>query len=135
MQSKAVSGTRPKLNVVALANIQADSENGTKRVFILKHKNKAQLDRSAVLRITVMIALLLLLAQAHASAALQQSVHGTVKDRAGAVVVRAQIVLQTNGQEFRRVSQPDGSFLFGGVDAESGTLTVTAAGFAPETMT
>jgi len=90
------------------------------------------LDRSAVLRIAGIIALLLLLAQAQAWAKPRQSVRGTVADRAGAVVVRAQIVLQINGEEFSRVSQPDGSFLFDGIDAESGTLTVTATGFAPE---
>ncbi len=77
-----------------------------------------------------MTALSFLPAQAWATT--RQSVHGTVEDIRGAVVAQAQVVLQTNAEQFQRVSQPDGSFFFGGVDAESGTLTVTATGFAPK---
>jgi outer membrane receptor protein involved in Fe transport len=89
--------------------------------------------RSAVLRFSVIAILASLLPQPQAWAAPQQTLRGTVKDLAGAVIARAQVLLQTNGQELRRVTQPDGSFAFIGVDADSGTLTVSASGFAPNT--
>jgi outer membrane receptor protein involved in Fe transport len=88
---------------------------------------------SAVLRFSVIAVLASLLPHPQAWAAPQQPLRGTVKDRAGAVIARAQVLLQTSGQELRRVTQPDGSFVFGGVDADSGTLTVSASGFAPST--
>jgi outer membrane receptor protein involved in Fe transport len=89
--------------------------------------------RSTVLACSVITVLASLLPQPQAWAAPQQPVRGTVKDSAGAVIARAQVFLHTNGQELRRVTQPDGSFAFNGVDADSGTLTVSASGFAPIT--
>ena len=89
--------------------------------------------RSTVLTCSVITVLASLLPQPQARAAPQQPVRGTVKDSAGAVIARAQVFLHTNGQELRRVTQPDGSFAFNGVDADSGTLTVSASGFAPIT--
>ena len=89
--------------------------------------------RSTVLACSVITVLASLLPQPQARAAPQQPVRGTVKDSAGAVIARAQVFLHTNGQELRRVTQPDGSFAFNGVDADSGTLTVSASGFAPIT--
>jgi outer membrane receptor protein involved in Fe transport len=63
----------------------------------------------------------------------QQEVRGTVKDRGGAVVARAQVLLRAEGQEFSRVTQPDGSFVFTGVSAVSGSLIISAPGFATST--
>lgn len=55
---------------------------------------------------------------------------GTVKDRSGAVVSRAQVTLYADGRQFNRWTQPDGSFLFEGLSVSSGTLIVAAQGFA-----
>ncbi|MDR3749699.1 MAG: TonB-dependent receptor [Acidobacteriota bacterium] len=74
-----------------------------------------------------------LLAHSPAWAAPQQVVRGTVKDRSGAVVARAQVVLRADGQEFSSVTQADGSFAFSGVDAQSATFIINAAGFATST--
>ena len=65
-----------------------------------------------------------------ALAATQQDIRGTVTDRSGAVVARAQVVLHANGQDFGRVTQPDGTFVFSGVAADSGTIEVRSPGFA-----
>ncbi len=73
---------------------------------------------------------MLLLAQRHAFSAPQQELRGTVKDRSGAVIARAQVVLSSDGEEFSRVTQPDGTFVFTGVAGASGALTVSAPGFA-----
>jgi outer membrane receptor protein involved in Fe transport len=63
----------------------------------------------------------------------QQEVRGTVKDRSGAVVARAQVALTVEGQQLARVTQPDGTFVFSGVTGSSGTIVVTASGFAATT--
>ena len=64
----------------------------------------------------------------------QQEVRGTVTDKSGAVIARAQVVLHVNGQDFGRVTQPDGSFLFNGLVGSSGTIEVRAPGFAATTV-
>ena len=64
----------------------------------------------------------------------QQEVRGTVTDRSGAVVAGAQVILHVEGQDFGRVTQPDGSFLFNGVVGSSGTVEVRASGFATTTV-
>jgi outer membrane receptor protein involved in Fe transport len=69
-----------------------------------------------------------------ALAATQQEIRGTVTDRSGAVVARAQVVLHANGQNFGRVTQPDGTFVFSGVAADSGTIEVRSPGFATATL-
>jgi outer membrane receptor protein involved in Fe transport len=76
---------------------------------------------------------MLVLAQLDAWCAPQQEVHGTVKDGTGAVIARAQVLLRAEGQEIRRVTQPDGSFAFTGVAAASGSVIVSAPGFATST--
>lgn len=76
---------------------------------------------------------LIVLAPLYLWSAPQQDVRGTVKDRTGAVVARAQVVLGADGQQFSRVTQSDGTFVFGGIPAESGSLTVSASGFATST--
>jgi len=70
-----------------------------------------------------------------ALAAPQQEVRGTVKDRTGAVIARAQVLLRIEGQELSRVTQPDGTFVFTGVSAANGTVIVSAPGFATSTTT
>ena len=91
------------------------------------------MSRSVILRSSVIAILVSVLAPSQMWAS-PQTVRGTVKDRAGAVIARAQVVFQANGQELRRVTQPDGSFSFGGVDSDGGTISVSASGFAPETI-
>ena len=91
------------------------------------------MSHTAVLR-SFVIALLVSVMVPSQMWAAPQTVRGTVKDVAGAVVARAQIVLQANGQKLRRVTQPDGSFSFSGVDFDSGTFSVSASGFAPGTI-
>jgi outer membrane receptor protein involved in Fe transport len=63
-----------------------------------------------------------------------QDVRGTVTDRSGAVIARAQVVLHVNGQNFGRITQADGSFVFNGVVGEGGTVEVSSAGFATTTV-
>ena len=91
------------------------------------------MSRSVILRSSVIAILVSVLARSQMWAS-PQTVRGTVKDRAGAVIARAQVVFHANGQELRRVTQPDGSFSFGGVDSDGGTISVSASGFAPETI-
>src|SRR6201994_3319942 len=64
----------------------------------------------------------------------QQEVRGTVTDRSGAVVARAQVILHVSGQDFGRVTQPDGTFMFSGVSGDSGTIEVRSSGFATTTV-
>ncbi len=80
-----------------------------------------------------MVMLSFLLAQSQAWGAPSQEVRGTVKDRSGAVIARAQVLLRVDGEEFSRVTQPDGSFVFSGISGASGSLIVTAPGFATST--
>src|ERR1700690_3913549 len=86
----------------------------------------------AALRFPVIAILALLLVQ-QAWSAPQQDVRGTVKDRTGAVIARAQVTLRTDAQDFTQATQPDGSFAFRGVSAASGSLIVSATGFATST--
>jgi len=59
-----------------------------------------------------------------------QMLTGTVKDRSGAVIARAQVTLYADGLQFNRWTQPDGSFIFEGLNITSGNLVVAAQGFA-----
>lgn len=87
--------------------------------------------RTASLRLQLILsALLLTIVPAHLYGASSYTVSGTVTDQSGALVARAQVVLHVNGQNFGRTSQPDGTFVFSGVAAESGTIEVRAPGFA-----
>lgn len=63
-----------------------------------------------------------------------QDVRGSVTDRSGAVIARAQVVLHVNGQNFGQVTRPDGSFVFSGVVGEEGTLEVSSPGFSTTTV-
>ena len=56
-----------------------------------------------------------------------------MKDRSGAIVARAQVLLRADGEEFLRITQSDGTFIFTGVTAESGNVIVSASGFATST--
>lgn len=69
-----------------------------------------------------------------AAATTQQEIRGTVTDPSGALVARAQVVLHADGQNFGRVTQPDGSFVFSGVATDSGTIEVRSPGFATATV-
>ncbi len=75
-------------------------------------------------------ALLVCLLQSLVCASSAQDVRGTVTDRSGAVISRAQVVLHIAGQNFGRVTQADGSFIFSGVAADAGTIEVSSPGFA-----
>jgi len=81
---------------------------------------------------TVMVGLA---AQSLAWGASSQNIKGTVQDHSGAVIARAQVVLHVEGQNFGQTTQPDGSYEFGGVVGESGTIEVSAPGFATSTTT
>ena len=84
-------------------------------------------------RALAILTIALVLVQPRAWSAAQQDVRGTVKDRSGAVVARAQVVLRADGEEFLRITQSDGTFIFSGVTAESGNVIVSASGFATST--
>jgi outer membrane receptor protein involved in Fe transport len=88
--------------------------------------------RSVVAHFCALVALMLAV-QSSAWCASQQEVRGTVQDRSGAVVARAQVVLHVEGQNFGRTTQPDGTFVFSGVSGDSGTIEVSASGFATTT--
>jgi outer membrane receptor protein involved in Fe transport len=79
------------------------------------------------------MALLFLVTQLRLLAVPPQELRGMVKDRSGAVIVRAQVLLRADGQEITRTTQADGSFVFTGITATSGTLVVNASGFATST--
>src|ERR1700679_845725 len=79
-------------------------------------------------------ALLVCLTQSLAWSSSAQDVRGTVTDRSGAVISRAQVVLHIAGQNFGRVTQADGSFVFSGVAADAGTVEVSSPGFATTTI-
>src|SRR5271166_1423444 len=91
------------------------------------------MSRRVQVRVPVFLTLMLVLAQLPAWSAPQQEVRGTVKDRSGAVVARAQVLLRADGQEFSRVTQPDGTFVFTGVSAAGGSVIVSAPGFSTST--
>lgn len=91
--------------------------------------------RTASLRLQLLLSALLLMTQAaRLWGASSYTVSGTVTDQSGALVARAQVVLHANGQNFGRVTQPDGTFVFSGVAADSGTLEVQAPGFGAATV-
>ena len=79
-------------------------------------------------------ALLVCLMQSLAWASSAQDVRGTVTDRSGAVISRAQVVLHVAGQNFGRVTPADGTFVFSGVAADTGTVEVRSPGFATTTV-
>ncbi|MGB7553849.1 MAG: TonB-dependent receptor [Candidatus Korobacteraceae bacterium] len=76
---------------------------------------------------------LLWIATSSAWAAPQHDLRGVVKDHSGAVIVNAQVLLRADGEEISRTTQGDGSFVFTGITATSGTLVVSASGFATST--
>src|SRR5271165_1077318 len=96
-------------------------------------QDRAHMSRRVKVRIPVLLALMLALVQLPAWSAPQPEVRGTVKDGTGAVIARAQVLLRADGQEFRRVTQPDGTFTFTGVTAASGSVIVSAPGFSTST--
>ncbi len=85
-------------------------------------------------RVNVCIVVMTMLAHALAWGAAQQEIRGTVKDRSGAVIARAQVILHVEGQNFGRSTQPDGTFVFTDVAADNGTIEVRAPGFATSTV-
>ena len=74
--------------------------------------------------------LMCVLLQAPVSPASEYSLRGTVTDRSGAAVANANIALRTATQEFTQTTRPDGTFSFVGLDVSSGTLVISANGFA-----
>ncbi|MGB8769078.1 MAG: TonB-dependent receptor [Candidatus Korobacteraceae bacterium] len=88
--------------------------------------------RSRCLGIASLITVLVLIAL-RLSAGPQQEVRGVVKDRSGAVIAKAQVLLRADGQEISRTIQADGTFVFTGITATSGNLVVSASGFATST--
>ena len=64
-----------------------------------------------------------------------QSISGAVKDRSGAVIPSAEVVLNTNGTALRQTTTANGDFSFSEVSGTSGELTVTAVGFSTVTRT
>ena len=85
------------------------------------------------LKSALVLAALAVVFPLRAWSASQQELRGTVKDRSGAVIARAQVVLRADGEEFSRATQSDGSFVFTGVTAASGSVIVSAPGFATST--
>src|SRR5271167_664392 len=83
--------------------------------------------------IPAILALVFILLPLSAWSSPQQDLRGTVKDRSGAVIARAQVLLRADGRQFSRVTQPDGTFVFTGISAASGTIVVSAPGFSTST--
>ena len=87
------------------------------------------------LRLPLLIsAWLMMAAPALAWGASTSAVSGSVTDRSGAVIARAQVILHVSGQDFGRVTQPDGSFVFDGIVGDAGTVEVRSPGFATTTV-
>src|SRR5580704_8820790 len=87
------------------------------------------------LRLPLLIsAWLMMAAPALAWGASTSTVSGSVTDRSGAVIARAQVILHVSGQDFGRVTQPDGSFVFDGIVGDAGTVEVRSPGFATTTV-
>ncbi len=84
-------------------------------------------------RVAVLVALFVMAAQLVCLAA--ETVSGTVKDRSGAVIPSAQVVLNTNGPALRQTTNTSGAFSFSDVSATSGEFTVSAVGFSTVTKT
>ena len=80
-----------------------------------------------------LLILLLWIATSSAWAAPPHDLRGVVKDHSGAVIANAQVLLRADGEEISRTTQGDGSFVFTGITATSGTLVVSASGFATST--
>ncbi len=94
-----------------------------------------QTARTARLRLQLLLsALLLAILPANLWSAATSTVSGTVTDRSGAVIARAQVILHVNGQDFGRVTQPDGSFVFDGIVGDAGTIEARSSGFATTTI-
>jgi hypothetical protein len=70
---------------------------------------------------------------APASAQLPGNINGTVVDQSGAVVAGARVKLTAADQSQEVVSGGDGQFAFANVAPGSFQVTITAAGFAPQT--
>src|ERR1035438_8763257 len=90
--------------------------------------------RSRRLTLAAVVAVVFHIMQFSLWAAPPQELRGVVKDRSGAVIAKAQVLLRADGQEISRTTQADGSFVFPGVTATSGTLVVSASGFATSTI-
>ena len=56
---------------------------------------------------------------------------GTVKDRSGAVIPSAQVVLNAEGSALQQTTNSSGVFSFVEVAGTSGEITASAAGFPP----
>ncbi len=84
---------------------------------------------SSEIAMVVLVALSLCI-PCHAS----ELVSGTVKDRSGAVVPSAQVELNVAGNVLRQTANGVGVFTFPAVSGASGSLTVSAAGFATVTQ-
>src|SRR5579862_7835720 len=82
----------------------------------------------------ILSAWLLTTLSVHMWGASSSTVSGTVTDRSGAVIARAQVILHVSGQDFGRVTQPDGSFVFDGIVGDAGTIEVRSPGFATTTV-
>ena len=93
-----------------------------------------QMLRSPRLKIGVVLPLLFLATLMRLWALPAQELRGVVTDRSGAVIAKAQVLLRADGQQITRTTQADGSFVFTGVTATSGSLVVSASGFATSTI-
>jgi outer membrane receptor protein involved in Fe transport len=89
--------------------------------------------RSRRLTIAAVVAVVFHITHFSLWAAPPQELRGVVKDRSGAVIAKAQVLLRVDGQELSRTTQADGSFVFTGITATSETLVVNASGFATST--
>ena len=65
-----------------------------------------------------------------ASGLAAQSVSGTVKDRSGAVIPSAQVVLNGEGSVLSQTTNANGDFSFSDVKSSAGEITVSKAGFS-----
>jgi outer membrane receptor protein involved in Fe transport len=86
--------------------------------------------RSRRLMIAAVVAVVCQITQLSLWAAPPQELRGVVKDRSGAVIAKAQVLLRVDGQELSRTTGADGSFVFTGVTGSGGTVVVNASGFA-----
>src|ERR1035441_10044449 len=116
-----------------VAGLTRDGTSGIHPAFCIQQLGASVCEDTRMLRsrrltLAAVVAVVFHITQFSLWAAPPQELHGVVKDRSGAVIAHAQILLHADGQEISRTTQADGSFLFTGVTATSGTLVVSASG-------
>src|ERR1700690_3041621 len=115
-----------------VAGLTRDGTSGIHPAFCIQQLGASVCEDTRMLRsrrltIAAVVAVVFHITQFSLWAAPPQELRGVVKDRSGAVIAKAQVLLRADGQETTGRTQADGSFVFPGVTATSGTMVVSAS--------